>query len=141
MGLIIQSLKDGNPRNQRRLWIAFVLLCVIAAAAAARRIVALSTMPLAGAPEFAKLDAHFAGMARMTLLHIVPSLLFVLLIPLQFVSSLRLRYPQVHRWIAVRRCAKVPTVGGMMAKIRRLPQCILNLPRRRWPRDFAPTAT
>ena len=34
----------------------------------------------------------------MTLVHIVPSLLFVLLVPLQFVSSLRARYPRVHRW-------------------------------------------
>ena len=35
----------------------------------------------------------------MTLLHIVPSLLFVLLIPLQFVTSLRRRHPRLHRWI------------------------------------------
>lgn len=34
----------------------------------------------------------------MTLLHIVPSLLFVLLVPVQFVSSLRRRYPRLHRW-------------------------------------------
>ena len=34
----------------------------------------------------------------MTLLHIVPSLLFVLLVPLQFVSSLRAHHPSVHRW-------------------------------------------
>src|SRR5207249_4484457 len=48
--------------------------------------------------EFASLDMHFGAKARMTLLHIVPSLLFVLLIPLQFVSSLRARHPRLHRW-------------------------------------------
>src|SRR5215510_15258114 len=34
----------------------------------------------------------------MTLLHIVPSLLFVLLVPLQFVRSLRVRHSRFHRW-------------------------------------------
>ena len=36
--------------------------------------------------------------ARLTLLHIVRSLLFVLLVPLQFVSSLPSRHLQFHRW-------------------------------------------
>jgi hypothetical protein len=74
-------------------------MCAIGAAAALRRIVALVTPPLAGATDFARLDAHFRAMAGMTLLHVVPSLLFVLLVPLQFVSSLRDRYPQLHRWV------------------------------------------
>jgi hypothetical protein len=34
-----------NGRNQRRLWIALLLLCLIGAAAAIRRIVALSSSP------------------------------------------------------------------------------------------------
>ena len=36
--------------------------------------------------------------ARLTLLHIVRSLLLVLLVPLQFVSSLPSRHLQFHRW-------------------------------------------
>ncbi|MGH9663333.1 MAG: DUF2306 domain-containing protein, partial [Bryobacteraceae bacterium] len=86
------------PRRGRRLWIALVILCAIGAAAAARRIVALETWPAAGSSEFAGLDAHFAAKAGITLLHIVPSLLFVLLVPLQFVPSLRGRHPRWHRW-------------------------------------------
>jgi hypothetical protein len=82
----------------RRLWILLLLLCAIGAAAAIRRIVALETAPIAGASELANLDAHFAAKSGPTLLHVVPALLFVLLIPLQFVSSLRQRHPQVHRW-------------------------------------------
>jgi hypothetical protein len=35
----------------------------------------------------------------MTLIHIIPSLAFVLLVPLQFVSSLRRRHPKFHQWI------------------------------------------
>lgn len=83
----------------RRWWILLVVLCAIGAAAAARRIAALATAPLAGSSEFAGLDAHFAAKAAMTLAHVVPSLLFVLLIPLQFVPSIRRRHRRWHRWI------------------------------------------
>src|SRR5262249_21906684 len=79
--------------------IALMLLCVIGAAAAIRRIVALTTTQLAGASPFASLDVHFDAKAGMTLIHIVPSLAFVLLVPLQFVSPLRPRHPLFHRWI------------------------------------------
>jgi Predicted membrane protein (DUF2306) len=85
-------------RRDRRLWIALVILCAIGAAAVARRIVALETAPAAGSSALANLDAHFVAKAGMTLLHIIPSLLFVLLVPLQFVTSLRCRYPRFHRW-------------------------------------------
>jgi hypothetical protein len=94
----IQSLGGNNTRRDRRLWIALMILCAIGAAAVVRRIVALRTAPPVGSSEFAGLDAHFAAKASMTLLHIVPSLLFVLLVPLQFVSSWRQRHPQLHRW-------------------------------------------
>src|SRR5437879_5389274 len=87
------------PRRPRDLWIFIAPLCAIGAAAAIRRIVALATGPPAGSSPFAALDAHFAAKAGLTLLHIVPSLLFVLLVPLQFVSSLRARHPQFHRWM------------------------------------------
>jgi hypothetical protein len=70
-----------------------VILCAIGAAAVIRRIVALGTAPLAGTSEFAGLDTHFAAKEGLILLHIVPSLLFVLLVPLQFVPSWRRRHP------------------------------------------------
>jgi hypothetical protein len=95
----VPSLGNELRQLRRRLWTPFLLLCAIGAAAAIRRIVALASASLTGSSQFANMDAHFAGNAGMTLLHIVPSLLFVLLIPLQFVSSLRLRHPQFHRWI------------------------------------------
>ena len=83
----------------RRFWITLLILCAIGAAAATRRIVAIGGAPPAGSSEFLNLDAHFAAKARMTMVHIVPALLFVLLVPLQFVLSLRRRYPRFHRWI------------------------------------------
>jgi hypothetical protein len=76
----------------KRFWIALLLLCAIGAGAVLRRIVALESPPPAG------LDALFTAKTGMVLLHIVPSLLFVLLIPLQFVSTLRQRHPRLHRW-------------------------------------------
>jgi hypothetical protein len=93
-----RTLGKNNPRLGRRLWIALVILCAIGAAAAARRVVALGTAPGAGSSDSGAMDAHFAAKAGMTLVHIVPSLLFVLLVPLQFVSSLRQRHPRLHRW-------------------------------------------
>src|SRR6516164_4562438 len=109
-----QSVESLNlvRRSRRRLWIALLLMCAIGAAAALRRIVALVTPPLAGATDFARLDAHFRAMAGMTLLHVVPSLLFVLLVPLQFVSSLRDRCPQLHRWVG-----RMTMVLGLMIGI------------------------
>jgi hypothetical protein len=93
------TLGDSHSRRDRRFWIAVVILCAIGAGAAARRIVALGTTPVAGSSQLANMDAHFVAKAGMTLLHVVPSLLFVLLVPLQFISSLRRRHPWLHRWI------------------------------------------
>jgi len=92
------SSKDKSW-SRHRLWILFLLLCAIGIAAAIRRTVALASMPVDGPSPFANLDEHFAGKAGMTLLHIVPSLLFLLLLPLQFVSTIRRRFPRFHRWI------------------------------------------
>jgi hypothetical protein len=87
-----------NGRGQRWFWIALLPLCGIGAAAAIRRIVALATTPLAGSSPFAGVDAHFDAKTGMTLIHIVPSLAFVLLVPLQFVASLRRQHPKCHQW-------------------------------------------
>src|SRR5215469_2446021 len=89
----------GINRRERRFRIALAVLCTIGAAAAIRRIVALETARLAGPSQFPHLDAHFAAKASATLLHVVPSLVFVLLVLLQFTSSLRSQHPQLHRRI------------------------------------------
>jgi len=69
------------------------------AAVVIRRLVVLGSAPVAGGrPQFAGLDEHFAGKTGLTRLHIIPSLLFVLLVPLQFMSSLRQHRPRLHRW-------------------------------------------
>jgi Predicted membrane protein (DUF2306) len=90
-----QPLRRQRARGHRWLWIALLTLCAIGAAAVVRRLVVLAA-PV-GISDPAGLDAPFAAKAGLTLLHIVPSLLFVLLVPLQFVASLRERRPRLHR--------------------------------------------
>jgi hypothetical protein len=66
----------------RPVWTALIVLCLIAVGAVVRRLVALFAVPAAGAvPQLAALDAAFAARRVLTLIHIVPALLFVLLLP------------------------------------------------------------
>jgi len=91
-------LSESSKNPGRRVGIALVILCLIGIAAAARRIAVLTIAPPAASSDFGGLNAHFLTRAGATLLHVVPSLLLLLLVPLQFVSSLRRRHPRVHRW-------------------------------------------
>jgi len=50
------------------------------------------------AAQFAALDDLFAQYPILTLVHIVPGLLFMLLGPLQFSSTIRARHLRWHRW-------------------------------------------
>ncbi|MBV9498365.1 MAG: DUF2306 domain-containing protein [Acidobacteriaceae bacterium] len=48
-------------------------------------------------PEAAAMDASFAPHRLLTMIHIIPGLLFMVLAPLQFVRRLRSRRPRLHR--------------------------------------------
>jgi uncharacterized membrane protein len=48
--------------------------------------------------ELDEVDRRFAAHPVVTLLHVIPGGLFLLLAPLQFVTRVRSRYPDVHRW-------------------------------------------
>jgi hypothetical protein len=79
------------------VWVVLLLLCVIGAAAAVRRIVVLIAPPaVERVPQMAALDLAFASHKALTLWHIVPALLFVVLLPLWFMRRIRER-PEVHR--------------------------------------------
>jgi hypothetical protein len=83
----------------RLLWPPLLLLCLIAAAAAARRIFVLISPPAtAPTPDLALLDTHFAAHATLTLSHIIPAALFVLLIP-PWLSQKLSKHPATHRRI------------------------------------------
>ena len=84
----------------RFLWVAVIILAFIGLAVATRRTIVLLKPGALSSPRnpAADLDAHFAGERALVLTHILPAMLFMVLGPLQFIRSLRSRYPQVHRW-------------------------------------------
>ena len=89
-----------NRTLVRFLWTAVIFLAFIGLAVATRRTIVLINPGALSSPKnpAAELDAHFASERALVLTHILPAMLFMVLGPLQFVRSLRSRYPQVHRW-------------------------------------------
>jgi hypothetical protein len=99
--LLVQPDSSRTYRDAAKasgwVWAPFLLLCAIAAAAAVRRIVVLILPPaVERVPQMAALDAAFGARKALTLWHIVPALLFVVLLPLWFLPAVR-RRPEVHR--------------------------------------------
>ena len=90
-----------SKRTTRFLWIALGFLVVIGIAAVTRRMLVLFwPVHFAGkASPAAALDAGFARHVALTLVHILPGGLFLVLAPLQFMLSLRQRHLQLHRWM------------------------------------------
>ena len=95
-------------RLHQLLWPTTIFLCVVGIAIVTRRSAHLIPIVLHGyhppaAPrnpaftQFASTDETFARNPILTLIHILPALLFVILGPLQFNRSLRGRHPQWHR--------------------------------------------
>ena len=83
----------------RLVWTLTLLLVVIGLATVVRRIYELLSPP--EHPRFAAgaaLGAGFAARPSLTLLHILPAALFIVLMPLQFVSRIRTRHVAWHRW-------------------------------------------
>src|SRR5262249_12011578 len=98
---------ESQPRIQRLVWGITIFLAFIGVAVVLRRTIVLVPVLLnsyhpptasGSAAQFVALDAVFASYPILTLIHILPALLFMILGPLQFVSSIRLRHPQWHRW-------------------------------------------
>lgn len=92
------------------LWVTVALLVAIGVASAIARAVftgdlahrVASIRPLLDLPpypesELAEVDNKFGGLRAITLLHVVPGGLFLLLAPIQFVPAIRNRYLRAHR--------------------------------------------
>lgn len=86
----------------RLVWAAVLFLALLGVAVAARRTVVLLHPGSLGVGSknnpAASLDEHFARRRALTLAHVVPAMLFMILGPLQFIKSLRADHPAVHRW-------------------------------------------
>ncbi len=80
----------------RAVWGAVVLLAIIGIAAAVGRMLYLGrgVRPSGAEP----IEVGFARYPLLTMLHIVPGVLFMVLGPLQFVRRIRARHPRFHRW-------------------------------------------
>ena len=90
-------------RVRRTLWSAVILLALIGIAVAVRRTVTLVPILVNGytppapasnpvAAQFAALDDLFARYPVLTLMHIIPGALFMVLGPLQFSATIRARH-------------------------------------------------
>jgi uncharacterized membrane protein len=90
-----------STRITRILWIAVIFLVVIGIAAVTRRTLVLFWPGQVGgkASPAAALDAGFARHMGLTLIHILPGGLFLVLAPLQFMPSVRQKHLQLHRWM------------------------------------------
>lgn len=51
------------------------------------------------AEDVREFDSRYAAHRVMTMLHVVPGTLFLLLVSLQFSAAIRTRHPAVHRWM------------------------------------------
>jgi len=89
----------GQSQLRRLMWIGLLTLCVIGAAAVLHRMVALAHPADQAPAQLAALDQTFTEKPALTLAHIVPGLVLVLLIPWQFSRTFRARHLQAHRWI------------------------------------------
>ena len=96
--------KPGK-RVKRALWLAVGLLMLIGATVVVRRTIVLVPVlingyqpPAAASAPTAALDDVFARYPVLTLIHIIPGLLFITLWPLQFSATLRRHALGWHRW-------------------------------------------
>lgn len=107
------NLSSGTSarRSGRLVWAALLTLCVIAIGAVLHRMIALVHPFTGNLAAAAALDADFARKPVLTLVHIVPALAFVLLVPLQFSGRLRARRPLVHRWTGRVVMTLAPVIG------------------------------
>jgi uncharacterized membrane protein len=106
-------LEPGRP-IVRALWTIVVFLSLIAVTVAIRRLVFLAapSPPPARFSDSAAMDAGFARHAALTIAHIIPGLLFILLGPFQFVRALRQRRLGLHRWMGRIATGAGMTIGG-----------------------------
>jgi len=97
-------------RRVKAVWAGVLALAAIGIAAAILRVAILVKGPCGGAA--AGVDTGFAGHPGLTLVHVLPGLLFLLLAPLQFVPTIRTRVPRLHRWTGRAVLSLALVIGG-----------------------------
>ncbi len=80
------------------VWTVVVILATIGVVVAVRRMLDVAgIVEVAVNPRAPGFDAGFARLPPLTMAHIVPGVLFMVLAPLQFVRRIRVQWPQLHR--------------------------------------------
>jgi uncharacterized membrane protein len=103
------SAMGSRDRIERALWRAVVFLALIGIAAVVRRaLVLVPTLRHGYHPSANPLDAGFARHPVLTLVHIIPGFLFMVLGPPQLVGQIRSQTPWLHRW-----CGRVFVASGV----------------------------
>jgi hypothetical protein len=93
------TIVSTSKPTGRLVWTLTLLLVAIGLIVAVRRTyVLLSPQQHPRLAAAAALDAGFAAHSVLTLLHILPAALLIILMPLQFVSRIRTRHVAWHRW-------------------------------------------
>lgn len=82
-----RSTAIKQSSSPRWIQLAFWLSLLIAVAAVLRRLIALARPSTSGPPPMINLDSTFASHSLLTLAHILPALLFVLLAPLMLLRK------------------------------------------------------
>ena len=86
-------------RTTRLIWAATIFLALIGIAVVIRRVIVLiPTLRTGYQRPAAGFDSGFARHPILTMVHILPGALFMILGPLQFIPRLRSRHPGFHRW-------------------------------------------
>jgi uncharacterized membrane protein len=99
----------AERRATRLVWGAVIFLAAIGCAVAVRRMMHVMPVVIGGyraaavasnpaLAQFAALDDLFARYPILTLVHIVPGLLFMVLGPWQFSETIRARHLRRHQW-------------------------------------------
>jgi hypothetical protein len=92
--------KNHSSDNKTRLvWTAVIILAFTGIASAARRILILENLiPAAAPPNYPGFDSGFSRHPWITLIHIIPGALFMMLGPLQFNKRLQ-QNARAYRWL------------------------------------------
>src|SRR6266850_2145158 len=87
-----------HKNKTRFVWTVVIILAFIGVASAIRRILILeSLIPAAAPPKYPGFDSGFSIHPLLTLIHIIPGALFMILGPLQFNRRLQ-HHDRVFRW-------------------------------------------
>ena len=95
-----ETIQPSVTKKSTLPWITLIVLCVIATGAVLRRTFVLLAPPASPrAPDLAAMDGVFAAHRTMTLLHILPALCLVLLLPFWFSPRVRRNHANTHHRI------------------------------------------